>query len=224
VNARVVVIGGSDQGRQTIDVLEEHGDVEVIGVLDRTLPTGTVVAGYSVLGTDADLARCARENDATAFVVAVGDNSTRARLFAAARAAAPDLEPLRAVHPRAVIARSAVVGPGVTVMAGAVVANHCTIGTGALIGTNASIDHDGVLADFASLGPGATTGGHVSVGECTAVGLGAAVIHGVTIGAHTVIGAGALVLDDLPELVVAYGAPARVVRARRPGDPYLQRS
>jgi serine acetyltransferase len=47
------------------------------------------------------------------------------------------------------------------------------------------------------------------------------VIHARTIGVHCVIGAGALVLADLPDSVLAYGLPARVVRARKEGEPYL---
>ena len=53
------------------------------------------------------------------------------------------------------------------------------------------------------------------------IGLGANVIHGVTIGDDTLVGAGALVLDDLPSQVVAYGVPARVARSRQPGERYL---
>ena len=55
----------------------------------------------------------------------------------------------------------------------------------------------------------------------TALGVGANVVHGTTIGADTVIGAGTLVLDDVPDRVVAYGVPAHVARERRPGEPYL---
>jgi acetyltransferase-like isoleucine patch superfamily enzyme len=35
------------------------------------------------------------------------------------------------------------------------------------------------------------------------------------------VGAGALVLDDVPDQVVAFGAPARVVRPRAVDEPYL---
>jgi len=72
-----------------------------------------------------------------------------------------------------------------------------------------------------SLAPGAHTAGTVRIGRGAALGVGASVIHQVTIGAGTIVGAGAVVLDDLPDLVVAYGVPARAARARAPGQPYL---
>jgi sugar O-acyltransferase (sialic acid O-acetyltransferase NeuD family) len=221
VTDRVIVIGGSDQGRQAIDVLIEGGAADVVGVLDRDLAAGSEVAGCRVLGSDDDLPAAVASSGATAFLVAVGDNFTRGRIFERARAMCPQLQPISAVHPRAWISRAARVGAGSIVMAGAVVSNGCTIGTGALLGTNASIDHDNELADFVSVGPGATTGGNVRIGEYTAVGLGADVIHARTIGVHCVIGAGALLLADLPDRVIAFGLPARVVRSRKEGEPYL---
>jgi sugar O-acyltransferase (sialic acid O-acetyltransferase NeuD family) len=215
------VIGGSDQGRQTIDVLEAAGDHRVVGVLDGNLAVGSDVGGYPVLGATDALGECATSAGADGFVVAIGDNFTRGSLIGAARATCPDLELVSAIHPRAVIARDAVVGAGAIAMAGAVVSNGCRLGVGALLGTNSSLDHDGELGDFVSLGPGATTGGNVAIGAYSAVGLGASVIHQVTIGSHTVVGAGALVLEDVPDLVVAYGVPARVARRRETAESYL---
>ena len=216
--SRVVVVGGSDQGRQTIDVLEAGAAHTVAGVLDPGLAVGSTVCGYPVID-----AAGVEATDANGFVVAVGDNAVRAAAIARVRSERPDLALVSAIHPAAVVARDAVVGAGALLMAGAVVSNGCVVGEGVLMGTNASIDHDASLGDFASLAPGATTGGNVHIGAYTAVLLGANVIHEVTIGAHTVVGAGAVVLDDLGDHVVAYGVPARVVRTRAAGDPYLTR-
>jgi sugar O-acyltransferase (sialic acid O-acetyltransferase NeuD family) len=216
--SRVVVVGGSDQGRQTIDVLEAAGHHRIVGVIDPALAAGTPVSGHPVLDFDD-----ADRQGADGFVVAVGDNWVRAEVVARTRAARPDWELVHAVHPAAVVARDAVLGAGATLMAGAVVSNGCVVGEGLLMGTNASIDHDNVVGAYASLAPGATTGGTVRIGDRTAVGLGASVIHGVTIGNHVVVGAGAVVVRDVPDRVVAFGVPAEVRRAREPGEPYLRR-
>ena len=219
--SRVIVIGGSDQGRQVLDAILARGFHTAVGVLDRALPRDALIAGVPVLGNDDDLAMCAAEVAADHFVVAIGDNATRGTVLERAIPAVPGIEPATIVHPSAVIGHNATIGPGAILLAGCVVGNGTHIGRGALLGIHSSIDHDGVLRDHASLGPGATTGGAVSIGTTTAVGLGANIIHGVTIGADTVVGAGALVLSDLPDCVVAYGVPARVARNRQPGEPYL---
>ena len=219
--SRVIVIGGSEQGRQVLDAILARGFHTAVGVLDRALARDELVAGVPVLGNDDDLVELAAEVGADHFVVAIGDNALRGAVLERAAAAAPHLEPATIVHPSAVIGHDAVIGPGAILLAGCVVGNGTHIGQGALLGIRCSIDHDGVLGDHASLGPGATTGGTVRIGATTAVGLGANVIHGITIGADTIVGAGALVLSDLPDRVVAYGVPARVARSRQPGEPYL---
>jgi len=222
VTRRVLIIGGSQQGRQAIDIIEERGADQIVGVLDRTLPIGSTVSGYPVLGRDDDLRACADSTGADGFLVAIGDNFSRGRVLTRELARSGGLVPVSAAHPAAVLARSAVIGPGSIIMAGAIVSNDCVLGTGALLGTTASLDHDSVLGDFASLAPNATTGGLVRVGEYTALGLGANVVHGVTIGDHSVIGAGSLVLADLPDHVVAFGVPAAVKRRRPEGEVYLR--
>ena len=217
----VLVIGGGDQGRQAISAIEAGTTLRVTGVLDAVIPRGTVVAGYPVVGTDDDLSACAAQRRAGAFVVAIGDNATRGALIERLTAACPELRLVSVVHPAAMVARDATIGEGTIVLAGAVVSNNCKTGRGVLFGTRSSIDHDCVIDDYASLAPGVTTGGTVHIGRATALGVGANVVHGITIGADTVVGAGSLVLDDIPDRVIAYGAKARVVRAREPGDSYL---
>jgi sugar O-acyltransferase (sialic acid O-acetyltransferase NeuD family) len=221
MKARVIVIGGSDQGRQAIDIIEEGGGAEVVGVLDRRGARVDQVVGYPVLGSDDELAATAASTRATAFVAAIGDNFARHRVLKREMARCPDLEPLRVTHPSAIVARDAVVGPGSILMAGVVVSNGCQVGTGALLATRSSLDHDSVVGDCSSLAPGATTGGGVRIGDRSAIGLGANVIHRVTVGSDTVVGAGALVLSDVPDGVVAYGAPALVARNRAVDEPYL---
>jgi sugar O-acyltransferase (sialic acid O-acetyltransferase NeuD family) len=214
----VVVVGGADQGRQTIDVLRAADRHDVVGVLDPAQAAGSTVVGLPVVGFD-DADRLGAEG----FVVAIGDNHVRADVVARTRAARPGWALVDAIHPTAVIAPDAVLGAGATLMAGVVVSNGCVVGEGVLMGTNASIDHDNAVGEFASLAPGAVTGGNVRIGDRSAVGLGASVIHGIAIGRDVVVGAGAVVVHDIDDAVVAYGVPARVQRARTAGEPYLSR-
>ena len=217
----VIVVGGGDQGRQVISAIEAGEGNRIVGVLDRAILSGTAISGYPVLGTEHDLRATAEQHGVGAFVVAIGDNTTRGTVLEQLVAGCPDLSLCTIIHPTASVARDATVGDGSIVLAGAVVSNGCTVGRGVLLGTRSSIDHDCAIDDYASLAPGVTTGGTVHIGRATALGVGANVVHGITIGADTVVGAGALVLDDIPERVVAYGVPALVARRREPGERYL---
>jgi len=215
---RIVIFGAAGHAKVILDAARLQGEYEVLGLVDR--PGSTVPAlACPVIATDDDMPRLLKH--VHSGVVAIGDNWARAKLVESIKSVAPDFQFVRVIHPSAVVAQDASVGEGSVVMAGAVINPGSHIGRHCIINTNASVDHDNEIGDFASLAPGATTGGHVKVGSFAAVGLNAAIIQRISIGEHTVIGAGATVLQDVPDHVVSFGTPARVVRTRRPGDNYL---
>jgi sugar O-acyltransferase (sialic acid O-acetyltransferase NeuD family) len=218
---RVIIVGASGQARVVIDILELAGRCAIVGLVDRRVAPGTHVGGHPVLGTDLDLARLSDETGATHYLIAVGDNHTRGLIAARIADEQPRLRPATAIHPSAVIARSARIGEGSAVMAGSVINPGATVGCHCIVNTGATLDHDSVVGDFASLAPGVTTGGDVRIGAFAAIGIGATVSHGIEIGEQTVVGAGSTVVRSLGPGVVAWGSPARVMRTRQPGDRYL---
>lgn len=125
-----------------------------------------------------------------------------------------ELPPL--VHPRAVVAGSARLGPGVVVCAGAVVQVLAAVGRLAVVNTLASADHDCDLGEAVHLCPGARLAGSVRVGAGGWVGVGASVRDRVRLGEWCYVGAGAAVVADLPPGCLAVGVPARV----RGASPY----
>ena len=217
----IVIIGASGHGKVVADIVEQAGDLRIAGFLDRDKPAGSEFFGLPVLGTEADLPRLAGELGLAGLLVAIGDNWTRARVAGELARLAPSLPFVAAVHPGARLARGAAVGPGTVVMAGVALNSDCRVGAHCIVNTGASLDHDGEMGDFSSLAPGAAVGGNVRIGAYSAVSIGACVAHGRKIGEHAVVGAGAVVLADVPDRCVAYGAPARVIRERQPGERYL---
>lgn len=204
-----------------IDIVEQGDQYRIVGLLDRKRTPGEHTLGYPILGHEEDLPQLIQTHGVEGAVVAVGDNFVRADVVKRIRKANPRLPFVRAIHPAASIATDVSVGEGAVIMAGVSINSSTVVGRFCILNTNSSLDHDSTLADFASLGPRAATGGQCHVGEGAAIGIGAIIINGVRIGQHTVIGAGSLVLKAVEPFVVAYGAPAQVIRSRKPGDPYL---
>jgi UDP-3-O-[3-hydroxymyristoyl] glucosamine N-acyltransferase len=101
-----------------------------------------------------------------------------------------------------------------------VVAPFSSLGFGVTIKRSASVGHHAKLGDFVNINPGAVLSGFVEVGEGTVIATGASIIHNVKIGKHTVIGAGSVVTNDIPDGVIAYGNPCKVIRE----NPRLQKS
>ena len=215
---RILIFGGGLQSKVIIDLIEQGGLYDIVGIVDERLKLTEKILGYRVLSNE--LNRTVLE-ETLMGVVAIGDNWIRKQFVEKITEEAPEFQFPSLIHSSAEISSRAKVGSGTVVMAGATIRNDTTIGDHCLINTGANVDHDCILEDFSSIGPGCTLGGSVVVSCCSAVGLGANVIHGRTIGTHSIIGAGATVLKDIPSHCTAYGTPARVVRERKRGDPYL---
>lgn len=217
----IVIIGSSGHAKVILDIVQQQGRYRVAGFLDCFRDTDEQTSGYPILGKEKDLPDLIKAHTLKGAIVAIGDNFVRSKVVTQIKKTSPELPFVSAVHPAATIAREVVIGEGSVVMAGVSI-NPCScVGRFCILNTNASLDHDSILEDFASLAPGVTTGGNCRIGHHAALGIGAVLIHGIHVGEHTVIGAGSLVMKSVGPLAVAYGAPARVIRDRRPGDRYL---
>jgi sugar O-acyltransferase (sialic acid O-acetyltransferase NeuD family) len=155
------------------------------------------------------------------FAIAVGDNAVRERIYKDLVLAMPNLHFPPLVH-SSVISFVAEIGEGTVVMPKAIIGPNSKVGKFCLINTQASLDHDCVMFDFSSLAPAAVTGGTVTIGLRSAVSIGAIIKQGLIIGDDCVVGANSYLNKDLPNNQVAYGTPAKAVRARKIGDAYLK--
>jgi sugar O-acyltransferase (sialic acid O-acetyltransferase NeuD family) len=218
---RLLVFGAAGHAKVVLDILRLIGSVIVVGLIDDYKSIGSKCLGHEVVGALRDLPAISAKLRRPEIVVGIGDNWRRAQIVTEIRAAQPDTVFARAVHPSAQVGSQVTVGEGTVIMAGAVVNAGCTIGPFCILNTKASLDHDSSMAAYSSLAPGVTTGGAVVVGAFSNVGIGATILPSVSIGQHVVIGAGAVVVKAIPDRVVAYGIPARIVRSREPGDGYL---
>lgn len=216
-----VIIGSSGHAKVIIDIVQQEGKYNLVGLLDRFRDVGEQTLGYSILGKEEDLPVLIKAYALKGAFVAIGDNSMRSQVVARIKEISPSLPFVSAIHPKASIATGVSIGEGAVVMSGVSVNPCCSVGRFCILNTNSSLDHDSILEDFASLAPGATTGGNCQIGRYSAIGIGAVLIHGVHIGDHTVIGAGSLVIKSIEPFVVAYGVPAKTIRKRKQGDKYL---
>lgn len=207
----VVLCGAGGHAKVLLEALRAAGR-EVLGACVPD-PTGWRLATLC-LGDDAWL----RQQTPGRFELVNGVGSTgdpRRRIAVFDGFKAFGFSFARVVHPGAIVASDAVLAEGVQVMAGAVIQPGCHLGENALVNTRSSLDHDGNLGAHVHLAPGAIICGGVTVGARSHVGPGATLVHGVSVGVGCLVGAGSLVLHSLPDNVMAYGVPARVVKDMR---------
>lgn len=217
----IIILGASGHACVVHDVFVSENKYHVAGFVDPHFKTGTIIQGVPVLGADEDIPTIVRDTGIKGFFVAIGVNYIREMVVRKVLKMGLNLKHVTGVHSHAFVSPHSKLGDGVIVMPGSVVNAGNAIAEGCVVNTGATIDHDSTMLPYSHVAPGAHLGGNCVVGYRAYVGLGASVIHGITIGDDTVVGAGSVVIRDIEELSLAYGAPAETIRSRDPNDSYL---
>ena len=198
---RLLIFGAGGHAKVVLDAAKLAGH-DIAGVVDDD-PSRTDLLSHTVHRTFDGVSF-------DGFIVAIGDNSARERVFA--DLVARGFAPATVVHPASVIAEGAVLGPGTFVAAGAIVNPDARVGTNTILNTGCVVEHDVVVGDHAHVGPGANICGKAAVGDRALIGVGTCLKPGVRVGAGSVCGAGSAVVSDMPEASICAGVPARVIR------------
>ena len=119
---------------------------------------------------------------------------------------------IEVIHPNSVIGSNVNYGVGFHLSPLSVIAPFTTIGDFVVINRNVSIGHHNTIENFVTINPGVNIAGCCTIKEGSIIGAGATILDKVTIGKNSIIGAGSIVTKDIPDGVVAYGSPAKIVR------------
>ncbi len=217
----VVLFGGGLHANVCADIIEKDGNFNIIGIIDSNATIGSYLYGYKVIGRQENLISLVEENNIDCGLISIGDNWSRKIVHDCILELIPDFEFVNAIHPSVIIGKNVKLGIGLVAMAGCIINPGCIIGDFCFFATGAQLDHDSKMGAFASISAGAVTGGKVNIGRYSAITLGVTIIDRIIIGENTVIGSGSLVLKDVPDNVLVYGSPAKIIRKRGLGDKYL---
>lgn len=142
------------------------------------------------------------------LVLAIGIRGVRRQV--AERLAARGARFLSLIHPSAIVADTAVVGPGTVICPYAVVSDGVRLGRFVLVNYHASLGHDASAGDFTILSPYATLGGHAVVGADAFLAIHVTVGPNVTLGDNTTVSANSCALADAAAGSIVFGVPGRV--------------
>ena len=116
------------------------------------------------------------------------------------------------IHRGEDISKMATLGVGILINSKVSIAAHTTIGNFVSINRHVSIGHHTFISDYCSINPGTNIAGNVTIGEGTTIGMGVNIIDKIKIGKNSIIGAGSVVTKDIPDNVIAYGSPCKIIR------------
>jgi len=218
----LVLIGGGNHAHYTIDIIEKEGKYNIIGIIDSVHPVDRERFGYKIIGRQENLIELIDEYNIEVGIISIGDNWSRYHVYDKIIEKVPDFEFVNAIHPSVIIGNNVKLGFGIIAMAGCIFNPKSEIGNFTFFATGAQVEHDNNICDFSSISAGSITGGFVKLGKFSAITLGVIVLDRIEIGENTVVGSGSLVIKSLPDNVLAYGNPSKIVRNRLPGEKFLK--
>ena len=205
MSLKMVIVGAGGHARVVIDAIHQLNAQEpkyqILGLVDDV----TGITEFCSYPVETHLSKFDTNN----FVVAIGDNRVRSRVFL--EALALNYQAISIVHPSAILAPDVKVGAGSMILAGTVINAAASIGANCIVNTATSIDHECIIADHCHVAPGCTLAGNVVVGAGVFLGIGTKVIPRIRIGAWAMSGAGAVIVKDVDESSKMLGVPARAV-------------
>lgn len=191
----LILIGSGGHAHACIDVIEQQGCYEIVGLVGMPGEMHTLHLGYSVMATDSDLPELAKANHYVLITVGqIQSPANRIRLYQ--RAANLGCRFPVIIAPTAHVSRHATIGAGTIVMHGAIVNAGARVGSNCIINTRALIEHDAIVEDHCHISTGAILNGNVRIGAGSFVGSGSVTKEGVSIGKGCVIGIGLCVRHD----------------------------
>lgn len=218
----LVLIGGGNQAHYTIDIIEKEGKYNIVGIIDSIHEIGSKRFGYNIIGRQEEIKTLIEEYNIDGGIISIGDNWGRYYVSQQILSYVPQFNFFNAIHPSVIIGNNVSLGKGIVAMAGCIFNPKSTIGDFCFFATGAQVEHDCIIEDFASISAGSVTGGYVKLGKFSAITLGVTVMDRIEIGENTVVGSGSLVIKSLPDNVLAYGNPAKIIRNRTQGEKFLK--
>jgi sugar O-acyltransferase (sialic acid O-acetyltransferase NeuD family) len=201
-NFDLVIVGAGGFGRELHmwlpDLFPLH-QYRFKGFLDRD--AAGEVSSEKVLADPHDYSPSPDER----FILAIGDLDARRAI--AKSLVAKGAQFIHCIHPTAIVAPTAQIGPGAVVYPYAIVSHRARLGDFVHLSLYASVGHDAAVGNNCYLSPYATLNGESRIGDDVFLGSHATVGPGVRIGDQAKVAANSCALRDVPEASFVVGVP-----------------
>lgn len=192
---KIVIFGAGGHAHVVADIIESEGN-KVVAFLDDDLNKEDCSGLISEFN---------KYNDCE-FIIGIGNADVREKISKF------NLKWHTAIHPSAIISKTAKIGEGTVVMPNAVINARTIIGRHCIINTGTIVEHDNKIDDFTHISVGVNLGGTVSIGKKTWVGIGSTIKNNISISDNVIVGAGAVIVKDINDFGTYIGVPARKIK------------
>lgn len=186
---------------------------DIVFIDDDATKVGTTLLGRMILSRHA--AADMFGDKGIEFIVAMGEPSLREKIYSILKS--EGLGCTNLIHPTVSYGKDLELGEGI------IAGRYCTLTTKAKIGNNVLIQalstmgHGVMIGDNSIISSFDFIGGGTIIGSNTYIAPHCCLRNGIKIGSNSIIGMGSVVTKDIPDGVVAYGNPCKVVRSNEKG-------
>lgn len=192
----ILLIGGGGHCKACIDVIEQEGKYQIVGIIDVIEKAGKKILGYSIIGTDDDLPELIKQYPYALITVGqIKSANSRKRIFEKLKRLNAKLPVIKS--PLSYVSSHASVLDGTIVMHHAIVNADAKIGRNCIINSNALVEHESTIGDFCHISTSAIINGQVNVGGECFVGSGSTIINNVSIADNVIVPAGKTVYKSI---------------------------
>lgn len=207
VNHEIFILGAGGMARETLDIYIDLGkEKNIKGFLEENCQRkGKLLNGKEI--QDISYLEKLSKKEERYLIAAIG-STKRKRLI-------ESLEDKRykfdtVIHPNATFSKWVKIGEGSIVTAGTVMTCQIEIGRHVILNLGTLVCHDATIGDYTTLSPGVKVMGYASIGKEVYVGTNATIREKVKIADGAIVAAGAVVTQDVPEMALVAGIPAKV--------------
>jgi sugar O-acyltransferase (sialic acid O-acetyltransferase NeuD family) len=189
---KLLLIGGGGHCKSCIDVIEQDGQFEIVGIIDKVDKIGKKVLGYNIIASDRELPKLRHQFDYA--LVTIGQLSTaelRIGLYNTLKKLEFNVPTI--FSPFSYISKYAQIGDGTIIMHHAVVNAGAKIGKNCIINTKALIEHDATVGNHCHVSTNAIINGGVYVSDSCFIGSAAITKQCVQIPENSFIKAGSVI-------------------------------
>jgi sugar O-acyltransferase (sialic acid O-acetyltransferase NeuD family) len=213
MSKKVFIIGAGGFARETFDVYIDAGrEADVAGFVEEGCKKDGNILNGRVLHDISFLNRLNEEKKDLFLIGAMG-STKRKRLLTELEGRGFSFDTI--IHPSTVRSKWVIIGEGSIITAGVIMTCQIGIGKHVIANLGVRIGHDVTIGDFTTISPNALIMGKASIGAQVFVGANATIVDNVRVGDGAVIAAGAVVTENVPEMALAAGVPAKVKKIYR---------